>query len=77
MAGLELANKDEALKQADKFLDSVETSNKGEYSYMPGNPGTPTMTAVGMLCREYRGVSPRNPGLKAGVEISRPSAGQG
>ena len=68
MAGLELANKGEALKQADKFLDSVEASNKGGYSYMPGNPETVVMTAVGMLCRQYMGVSPRNPGLLAGVD---------
>ena len=68
MAGLDLTNKGEALKQADKFLDSVEASNKGGYSYMPGNPETVVMTAVGMLCREYMGVGPRNPGLVAGVD---------
>ena len=68
MGGLELANKDLALKEADKFLDSVEASNKGGYSYMPGNPETVVMTAVGMLCRQYRGVNPRNPGLLAGVD---------
>ena len=27
-----------------------------------------TMTAVGMLCRQYLGVNPRNPGLLAGVK---------
>ena len=68
MAGLELANKGEALKQAEKFLDSVEASTKGGYSYMPGAPETVVMTAVGMLCRQYMGVSPRNPGLLAGVD---------
>ncbi len=26
------------------------------------------MTAVGLLCREYRNVNPRNPGLLAGVD---------
>ena len=68
MAGLELANKDAALKGADRFLDSVESSNRGGYSYMPGNPETVVMTAVGMLCRQYRGVNPRNPGLLEGVK---------
>ncbi len=68
MAGLELANKGEALKKAEMFLDSVEASNRGGYCYMPGNPETVVMTAVGMLCRQYRGVNPRNPGLLAGVD---------
>ena len=68
MAGLEPSNKGATLKQADKFLDSAETSTKGGYGYMPGNPGTVVMTAVGSLCRQYRGVSPRNPGLLAGVD---------
>jgi hypothetical protein len=73
MAGLELykdpgASKPRSLALAEKFLDSVESSNKGGYSYMPGNPETVVMTAVGMLCREYMGVGPRNPGLLAGVD---------
>jgi hypothetical protein len=67
-AGLELANKGDVLKKAEKFLDSVESTKKGEYSYLPDVPATPTMTAVGMLCREYLGVSPRNPGLLGGAE---------
>ncbi len=73
MAGLELANKGEALKKAEIFLDSVETANQGEYAYMPKAPGTPTMTAVGMLCRQYLGISPRNPGLRAGVDLLKKS----
>ena len=68
MAGLELDHKGAALKKAEKFLDSVESSNRGGYSYMPGNPETVVMTAVGMLCRQYMGVNPRNPGLLAGVD---------
>ena len=67
MAGLELANKGAALKKAEKFLDSVEASSKGGYSYLPGSPETVTMTAVGLLCRQYLGANPRNPGLLAGV----------
>ncbi|MFZ9793476.1 MAG: hypothetical protein ACO3F3_14175, partial [Gemmataceae bacterium] len=30
---------------------------------------SPVMTAVGMLCRQYMGVNPRNPGLLKGVDI--------
>jgi hypothetical protein len=56
------------LKKAEQFIDSVETEKKGGYSYTPGAGETLTMTAVGLLCRQYLGVNPRNPGLKAGVE---------
>jgi hypothetical protein len=56
------------LRLAEKFLDSVETSQKGTFSYTPGGGATPSMTAVGLLCRQYQGVNPRNPALLAGVE---------
>ncbi len=66
MAGLAVPKK--TLTMADRFLDSVETSAKGGYSYTPGGPETVTMTAVGMLCRQYSGINPRNPALLAGVQ---------
>jgi hypothetical protein len=75
MAGLSV--KPEVLKKAEKFLDSCESSNKGGYSYTPGGGEGITMTAVGLLCRQYMGVTPRNPGLLQGVqrlERSRPDA---
>ncbi len=52
----------------ERFLDSVESSSKGGFGYVPGAGETPTMTAVGLLCRQYLGVNPRNPALLAGVE---------
>jgi hypothetical protein len=55
------------LKKTEKFLDSVAVE-KGGYGYIPGGGETPTMTAVGLQCRMYLGVNPRNPGLVAGVE---------
>jgi hypothetical protein len=55
-------------RKVDKFLDSVEASGRGGYEYRPGDNESPSMTAVGMLCREYRGYRPNNPGLLAGVE---------
>jgi hypothetical protein len=66
MAGLAVPKK--TLTLAERFLDSVESSSKGGYAYVPGGGETVTMTAVGMLCRQYSGVNPRNPGLLAGVQ---------
>jgi hypothetical protein len=38
----------------------------GLYSYQPYDPVTPTMTAVGMLCRQYMGVDPKDAALLEG-----------
>ena len=64
MAGL--AVPEATLQGARKWLDTCQTPDGGGYGYMD-NRDTPTMTAVGLLCREYLGWSPRNPGLMAGV----------
>jgi hypothetical protein len=66
MAGLSV--KPNTLKMCEKYLDSCETSNKGGFSYTPGGGESQTMTAVGLLCRQYLGVNPRNPDLLAGVQ---------
>ena len=66
MSGLMV--KAETLKKCEQYLDSCESTNKGGYAYVPGGGETITMTAVGLLCRQYLGVTPRNPGLLAGVE---------
>lgn len=71
MAGLSVPAS--TLKKVVRFIDSVESTNKGSFGYLPGNGDTPAMTAVGMLCREYLGVNPRNPGLLAGVELLKKS----
>jgi hypothetical protein len=65
MAGLSV--KDATLSKAMKYLDSVQSSDGSGYGYTgPGE--TPTMTAVGLLCREYLGWTPKNPGLINGVK---------
>jgi hypothetical protein len=57
------------LRKAEKFLNSVETNNNsGGYGYVPGSGETYTMTSVGLLCRQYLGTNPRNPGLLAGIK---------
>lgn len=48
------------------FLDSVATPDGSGYGYTERN-ATPTMTAAGLLCREFQGWGPRHPGLNKGV----------
>jgi RNA polymerase sigma factor (sigma-70 family) len=42
---------DETLTRAGRYLDSVVSQDGCTYGYVPGSPGTPTMTAAGHLCR--------------------------
>lgn len=79
MAGLSVPKS--TLKLAEHFLDSVETSEKGagaadkggNFAYLPGQPPTLTMTSVGLLCRQYSGIGPKNPALQNGVKKLRQS----
>jgi hypothetical protein len=79
MAGLTVPRP--VLKKVEKYLDACEVggagtssiSAKGGYAYVPGGPETPTMTAVGALCRQYLGTSPRNQSLLASVQRVRKS----
>jgi len=43
------------VNRAQGFLDSVSDSGGATYAYTPGSPTTPSMTAVGLLCRMYLG----------------------
>jgi hypothetical protein len=72
MAGLSV--KKSTLELAGKWLDSCMTSDKGGYGYT-GPQETPTMTAVGLLCRMYLGWSPKNPGIQSGVNRLVPKNG--
>lgn len=67
LAGLKVPR--ETLSRATAYLDSHAGGNPpgSQYGYM-SRDGTPAMTAVGLLCRQYLGWGPRNPGLIAGVE---------
>jgi hypothetical protein len=66
LAGLNVPNP--TLAEATRWLNSVQTDNYGSGYGYTGPQFTPTMTAVGLLCREYLGWSPRNPGLLQGVK---------
>ena len=67
LAGLKVPR--ETLTRAISYLDAHAGGNPpgSEYGYTSRN-GSPPMTAVGLLCRQYLGWGPRNPGLVGGVE---------
>src|SRR5262249_27310671 len=76
---------EETMKKAGKFLDSVQAKFKYDGKDKEGNAEsrdgvgygytgpqqTPTMTAVGLLCRQYLGWSPRKVELVNGVNWMR------
>lgn len=60
----------ETLLKAVSFLNSVQTSPRsGQFGYMPGRRATTTMTAEGLLCRQYSGWRHNNPALRNGVQL--------
>ncbi len=68
LAGLAIPK--ETLTRANQFLDSVaggKTFTGTTYGYNTKGP-VQSMTAVGLLCRQYLGWGPKNPGLIAGVD---------
>jgi hypothetical protein len=74
MGGLKVPNP--TLAGAEKWLQSCMTSDGG-YGYT-GPQATPTMSAVGLLCRQYLGWSPRNASLLSGIaQISKYQPGPG
>ncbi len=71
-AGLNVPNA--ALKRAELWIASCESPDGGGYGYT-GPTETPTMTAVGLLCRMELGTPRRNPNLLKGVEKLHTNAG--
>jgi len=54
MAGLEVPSP--TLERVSQYLDSAQVNGGRQYAYLPGrSQGTPTMTAEGLLCRQYLG----------------------
>jgi hypothetical protein len=52
------------------YLDSASVYNGAGYAYLPGQSNaTPTMTAEGLLCRQYLGWEKGNPALIDGVRL--------
>jgi hypothetical protein len=66
MAGLNVAGR--VITNARKYLDSVAIRDGTEYGYQPGVSPSPSMTAIGLLCRQYLGAKRDNPMLVGGVK---------
>jgi len=67
MAGLEVPSP--TLERIMKFLDTVANDDGSQYGYRPGQGSTETMTAEGLLCRQYLGWKHDDPRLARGVEV--------
>jgi hypothetical protein len=57
----------QVIKNATKFLDSVQADGGAGYGYTAPGKG-PATTAVGLLCRMYLGMKHEDPGLEKGVQ---------
>lgn len=67
MAGLQV--NPVSLQGAKKYLTICSSGQyKERFSYTPGGGGTPTMTAVGLLCSQYLGAQAGDPVVRGGVE---------
>lgn len=66
MAGLEVDSP--ALGRIGDFLDTVSRDGGAQYSYVPGQGRTLSMTAEGLLCRQYLGWPQNDNRLKRGSE---------
>jgi hypothetical protein len=70
MAGLNVggAGADSVFDLAGKWLDLVQTGpHGGQFQYQPGTGPTPTMSAAGLLCRQYLHVQRSDPLMLDGV----------
>jgi len=67
MAGLEVPT--QTLKRASGFLDSVSQQGGAFYGYKPNASATASMTAEGLLCRQYLGWSQSDPRLRKGADF--------
>jgi hypothetical protein len=65
MAGLDCGR--DVFTNAGKYLDTVAIRGGTEYGYQPDVASSPTMTAVGLLGRQYLGAKRDNPMLTGGM----------
>lgn len=59
----------ETLQRISGYLDSVANDNGATYAYQQGFPPTPSMTAEGLLCRQFLGWDHYDPRLEQGVRL--------
>jgi hypothetical protein len=76
LAGLDVPSS--VMAAATRWLDAAQSSDGGSYGYTgpASDSASPTLSAVGLLCRQYLGWGPRYPGLIAGVRrLDQPDKG--
>ncbi len=56
------------IKNVSKYLDAVQTSDSSRYSYTEGERPSLSMTAVGLLCRQYLGWPKSHPAILGAIE---------
>jgi len=66
MAGLEVPAAH--LDKISAYLDTATTDGGSKYAYIPGQSDTLSMTAEGLLCRQYLGWSHDDPRLVQGIQ---------
>jgi hypothetical protein len=66
MAGLEVPS--QTLDRISQFLDSVQKQDGQQYAYRPRDAEKRSMTAEGLLCRQYLGWSHEDPRLRGGAD---------
>ncbi len=64
-AGLEISTG--VFPKVEKYLDSVSRDYNAGYAYQVGKRATPSMTAEGILCRQYLGWHRNMPGMAQGL----------
>jgi len=67
MAGLEVPS--DTLSRFSRFLDSVAREGGRLYAYQSQDAATRSMTAEGLLCRQYLGWSQTDPRLREGADF--------
>lgn len=56
------------LDKVSAFLDTATTDGGSKYAYIPGQSDTLSMTAEGLLCRQYLGWNHDDPRLNQGIQ---------
>lgn len=59
------------LDKISAFLDTATTDGGSKYAYIPGQSDTLSMTAEGLLCRQYLGWNHDDPRLNQGIQYLR------
>lgn len=67
MAGLNVPQ--EVLYKLSEYLDTVAADGGSRYRYRPGEAARRSMTAEGLLCRQYLGWEQNDPRLRKGVQV--------